>query len=48
MNRKQTNIGEYPPSIIHLGLKFANGVIVGSTARCLAFLAAVKKVRKHE
>lgn len=32
------------PSIIKLGLQYANGIVVGSNARCMAFLNAMKIV----
>ncbi len=32
------------PSIVQLGLKYANGTIMGSNARCVAMLTAFKKV----
>ena len=32
------------PAIIQLGLKYANGVITGSNARCVAMLTAFKDV----
>ncbi|XP_012543221.1 translation initiation factor eIF-2B subunit delta [Monomorium pharaonis] len=34
------------PVIVRLGVKYANKVIVGSNARCVAFLAAIKQVVK--
>lgn len=32
------------PAIIRLGVQYANRVVVGSNARCVAFLAAIKQV----
>lgn len=36
---------QYHPSILKLGIQYANDVIVGSNARCYAFLDALKTVR---
>jgi hypothetical protein len=38
--------GGIHPVIIKLGLQYAEGVICGSNARCLAMLAAFKKVKE--
>ena len=33
------------PAVVKLGLQYSHGVISGSNARCVAMLAAFKKVR---
>ena len=34
------------PAILRLGLQYAEGIISGSNARCIALMAAMKKVGK--
>lgn len=36
--------GNIHPAIIKLGLQYADGIVLGSNARCIAFLAAIKQV----
>lgn len=36
--------GNIHPAVIKLGLQYADGIILGSNARCIAFLAAIKQV----
>ena len=35
------------PAVVKLGLQYSYGVICGSNARCVAMLAAFKKVRSE-
>ncbi len=37
-------VGSIPPCIVKLGLQYSEGIICGSNARCIALLAAFKKV----
>eukprot|EP01098_Paradermamoeba_levis_P011847 TRINITY_DN5099_c0_g6_i1.p1 TRINITY_DN5099_c0_g6~~TRINITY_DN5099_c0_g6_i1.p1 ORF type:complete len:532 (-),score=157.38 TRINITY_DN5099_c0_g6_i1:72-1601(-) len=39
-----TRFGEIHPAVFNLGLKYANGTIIGSNARCLAMLNTFKVV----
>lgn len=37
--------GSIHPAVIELGLRYAEGNISGSNARCVAFMGAIRKVR---
>ena len=39
--------GKIHPAIMKLGLQYAEGVICGSNARCVALLGALKQVGGH-
>ena len=39
--------GKIHPAIMKLGLQYAEGVICGSNARCVALLGALKQVGEH-
>lgn len=38
------NSAHIHPSVVKLGAQFANGVVVGSNARCIAFINTIKQV----
>jgi translation initiation factor eIF-2B subunit delta len=38
---------EIHKEVTKLGIQYANNIIVGSNARCIAFLKAMKMVRKY-
>lgn len=41
------NSSSIHPAIVKLGAQYANGNIVGSNARCIAFMERIKKVPTH-
>jgi len=38
--------GSLHPAVVKVGLQYASGIICGSNARCIAMLAAFKKVNR--